>query len=57
MNLTSLALLFITAVALTITSVQTLLTLLFRRRGRFFAPGPRSRIIALGLSCAGGISM
>jgi len=43
MNLTSLALLFITVVALTITSVQTVLTLLFRRRGRFFAPGPRFR--------------
>ena len=43
MNLTSLALLFITIVALTITSLQTLLTLLFRRRGRFFVPGPRFR--------------
>jgi ceramide glucosyltransferase len=43
MNLTSLALLFITIVALTITSVQTVLTLLFRRRGRFFVPGPRFR--------------
>jgi ceramide glucosyltransferase len=43
MNLTSLALLFISIVALTITSAQTLLTLLFRRRGRFFAPGPRFR--------------
>jgi len=43
MNLTSLALLFITVVALTITSVQTVLTLLFRRRGRFFASGPRFR--------------
>jgi len=43
MNLTSIALLFITIVALTITSTQTLLTLLFRRRGRFFAGGPRFR--------------
>jgi ceramide glucosyltransferase len=43
MNLTSLALLFVTIVALTITSVQTVLTLLFRRRGRFFVPGPRFR--------------
>jgi ceramide glucosyltransferase len=43
MNLTTIAMLIIAAVALAITSAQTLLTILFRRRGRFFAAGPHSR--------------
>jgi len=43
MSPSSIALLVITVIALLLTSVQTLVALVFRRRGRFFGSGPRFR--------------
>ncbi len=43
MSPSTIALLVVTLIALAITSIQTLLAIMFRRRGRFFESGPRFR--------------